>query len=271
MPKKHIIIISTMLIIAFGIFVTSWILSHRTSDVDNNEEMVSNVTKTSDVPGRISTLRKEKEPVVKEETQADDEIQKTPDAVDYNQNEEWLKESLDRTESQNEDVSQAEENSAMYTALKEPLKRFHSLYIQLDSKEDELAEMIRTGRGFGIVNGRIEMDEFFGKLDEKTAIYRQILETAKEAQRIAPNAIEVIKKYIGNPGPFPGPNRIYYDIKISRPKLESSWGKIPADLEASFPGENTTIVIPEDENFSWVEWYRENERERLAKQASRSR
>ncbi|MBM3241045.1 hypothetical protein FJZ31_32580 [Candidatus Poribacteria bacterium] len=267
MPQKHIIIISTMLIIAFGIFVTSWILSHRTNDIDNNEEIVSNVAKTSDVPGHISTMRKEKEPVVKKETQAGDEIQKTSDAVDYNKNEE----SLDRTESQNEDVSQAEENSAMYAALKEPLERFHSLYIQLDSKEAELAEMIKTGRGFGIVNGRIEMDEFFGKLDEKTAIYRQLLETAKEVQRIAPNAIEVIKKYQGNPGSFPGPNRIYYDIKISRQKLESSWGKIPEDFEASFPDEHKSVVIPEDENFSWVEWYRENERKRLAREDSRNR
>ena len=142
----------------------------------------------------------------------------------------------------------------MYAALRKPFEQLHSLYAQLESKEDELAEMRRTGRALRIVNGRIEMGEYFQKLDERGAIDRQILQTAKEAQRIAPNAIEVIETYQGNPGPFPGPNRIRYDIKISRPELESSWGKIPADLEASFPGEHTYVVIPEDENFSWLEW-----------------
>ena len=156
----------------------------------------------------------------------------------------------------------------MYAAVKEPLQQLHNLYTQLDSHEEKFEDVKET---FRIVNGRIMMDEIWEWMDEKDALRRQIVETAKEAQRIAPNAIEVIKKYIGNPDPFPGPNRIRYDIKISRPKLESSWGKIPADLEASFPGEHTFVVIPEDENFSWVEWYRENERERLAKQASRNR
>jgi len=274
MPPKHIIIISTMLIIAFGIFVTSWILSHRISNVDNNEEMVSNVTKTSDMPSRISTLRKEKEPVVKKETQADDEIQKISDAVDYNQNEEWFKESLDRTESQNEDTSQTEENTAMYTALRKPFEQLHSLYAQLDLIHDELKDMQRTGRALRIVNGVIEMSEYFQKLDEKDAIGRQVLETAKEAQKIAPNAIEIIESSIENISADPrrsSPKRIRYDIKISRQQLETSLGNIPEDWEASFPDENMSVVIHEDENFSWLEWYRENERKRLAGQASQNR
>ena len=259
-----------MLIIGLGFFVTSWILSHRRiSDVDTNEEIVSDVPKTLNVPGRISTPRREKEPVVKEETQTNDEIQKISDAVDYNQDEEWLEEFPDSlTEEKNEDASQAEENTAMYAAVKEPFQQLHNLYTQLDSHEEKFEDVKET---FRIVNGRIVMDEIWEWMDERDTLRRQIAETAKEAQRIAPNAIEVIKKYIGNPGRFPGPNLIRYDINISRQKLETSWGKIPADIEPYFPSEHRFVVVPEDENFSYLEWYRENERERLARQDSQNR
>ncbi len=74
-----------------------------------------------------------------------------------------------------------------------------------------------------------------------------------------------------NTSPYSGPERFSYDIKISRQNLEASLGKIPADIEAIFPGERKSVVVLADENFNWVKWYRDNEMERLARQASQNR
>ncbi|MFQ6043775.1 MAG: RNA polymerase sigma factor, partial [Candidatus Poribacteria bacterium] len=189
--------------------------------------------------------------------------------------EQWLNEmeQSDEQDEADELAPQVKENMAMYAALREPLEQLHSLYAQLEShySNERFDEVSKT---FHIVDGKIVMDEIFKFLDEKDAIERQILQTAKEAQKIAPNAIEVIESSTVNSSLAPrgsAPHRIRYDIKISRQKLETSWGNIPADIEVSFPGENMFVIIPEDENFSWLEWYRENERKRLAGQDFQNR
>lgn len=168
MSKKHIIIISTMFIIGLIFFVTSWILSHRRiNDVDTNENIVSNVPKTFDVPTRISAPRKKKEIVLTKETQIGDNTQEISNAVDDNQDEEQLEKFLDSlTEEKNEDALQDEENATVYAALRKPFEQLHSFYTQLDShySDERFDEVSKT---FRIVDGRIVMDEIFEFLDKK--------------------------------------------------------------------------------------------------------
>jgi uncharacterized membrane protein len=261
MSRKHIIIISTMLIIGVGFFLTTWILSQRVSVDSNDKEEVLNVTKTLNALNHSSTPKEKKDVPLKEKTQAND-TQEMSKATDHSQGEEFQDEEIQgfldsltsQAESQNDEVSKAKEKAAKYDALEEPLPQIQNLNSQYWSIVDELTEKMnyigKTGRG-------IDMGEFTRKLDERDAIARQILAIAREASKIVPDAIEVRELFRDK---LPNiQTLVHYDIIISREKLKEALGEIPPGIEELFPGKGNRPIgfaLPEDENFSYYEFHR---------------
>jgi len=118
-----------MFIIGLGFFLTTWILSHRVSNLPTDEEIESKdasnvVGKTYVSQNRFSYSKKAKDFVSKkaEETKAND-VQDSHDTsenslgmVDSNQKEKLLDSLTSQAESQNDEVSKAKEKAAKYDA-----------------------------------------------------------------------------------------------------------------------------------------------------------
>lgn len=199
--------------------------------------------------------------VLKEKTQAND-TQEMSKAADPSQSEEFQDEEFlefldsltSQAESQNDEVSKAEEKAAKYAALEEPLPQIRNLNSQYYSIVDELTEKMNY---VGSTGRAIDMGEFTRKLDERDAIARQILAIAREASKIVPDAIKVGEIFRDK---LPYIHTIVnYEIIISREKLKAALGKIPPGIEDLFPGKEKRALgfgIPEDENFSHYELYR---------------
>jgi hypothetical protein len=278
MPKKHIIIISTILIISIGFFVITWISSHRISniptdkktaskDAPNTAEKVYASQNRFSSPGKAKdvALKKSEEMTTNDSKEPSDISENSSSMVDASQND-LLSDSLtSQAESQKDKASQAEESAATYTRLKEPFQQLYNLKAQLFSIVDELTgQMNIAGTG-----GKIDAYEYGRKLDERTAIERQILAICKEVQKIVPDAIEVreLQRIHIPDNPLGGGDLISYAVIISPPKLEASIGQIPKDIEAFFPKiAGIPLLIPEDENFSYYEANRELDRRRRATQ-----
>ncbi len=264
-----------MLIIGIGFFVTTFLLSRRTSNLYTNKETESKdvsdaISKTYTSQSRFSSPRKAKDVTLEnaEETIAN-EIQdssdtsgNSSDVVDSTQNEELTDSLTSQSESRNDDVSQAEKNAAKYATLKEPFQQLYDLRAQLFSIVDELTgQMNHAGAG-----GKIDMYEYDKKLDERNAIERQILAIAREASKIVPDAIE-IRELSRIRLQTSTKTLISYAVIISREKLEASLGKMTAEIEPFFPEiGGIPLAIPEDENFSYYESRKELDRRRQASQ-----
>jgi hypothetical protein len=269
MPKKHIIIISTILIISIGFFVITWISSHRISNIPTDKKTASKdapntAEKVYASQNRFSSPGKAKDVALKKSEEMTTNDSKEPS--DISENSSSMVDSLtSQAESQKDKASQAEESAATYTRLKEPFQQLYNLKAQLFSIVDELTgQMNIAGTG-----GKIDAYEYGRKLDERTAIERQILAICKEVQKIVPDAIEVreLQRIHIPDNPLGGGDLISYAVIISPPKLEASIGQIPKDIEAFFPKiAGIPLLIPEDENFSYYEANRELDRRRRATQ-----
>ena len=263
-----------MLIIGIGFFVTTFLLSHRTSALYTNKETeakdVSDATSESYTSqSRFSSPRKAKDVALKEaeETVASD-IQdssdtsgNSSDVVDSTQNEESTDSLTSQSESQDDDASRALENAAKYAKLKEPFQQIQNLWAQSDSITNELMGLMSSA-GAG---GRDDADEYGKKLDERNAIDRQILAICREVQKIVPDVIQIREDSRMWSDVF-NFYRLSYGVVIHRDKLEESLGKIPQDIDALLPKKVMLLIMPEDENFSYYEARKELDRRRQAAQ-----
>jgi hypothetical protein len=201
MPKKHIIIISTMLIVGLGFFVTMWILSHRTNKRAESKDTSKAAAKVYSPQSRFSPPRKVKDVASKkieitksaEETIANDsrglsDVSESSSVMADSSQDGKSSDSLtSQTGTQNDEVSQALENAAKCARLKESFLQIQNLCAQSESITDELTGLMSSA-GTG---KKIDGDEYGKKLDERNALDREVLAICREAQKIAPDAIQI--------------------------------------------------------------------------------
>ena len=254
-----------MLIIGIGFFITTFFSSRRVSSVITDKEIepknASNMIPKTASLSHFPSLGKAKNIPLKEvEGTKTTDIPKANDSKgssDISESSSGTVDSSQKEELQESFISQqAEESDATYTKLKEFFQQLCSLYAQSDSIASELGNMMDITE----TGGRIDVYEYSKKLDEKSAIDRQILTICKEVRKITPDAIEVEEAPRRISLKLLSGNLISYCITIKREKLEASLGKMPEDMEGFLPMQSKFLLIPEDENFSYYEARKELER-----------